>query len=162
MQAGSQGFESPCLQGMGSARVSGVGFGVSPKRSLKVREPGTASPAPETGALPGKNPCGGRRSVGAQNFGTRRRVSLQVQSKKEMPDRASLAIRHLVDVQLSEQRLNCALPSFSLSFEALSRSKVLTACPMDDQLIHPKGLAVDLCLRQSRNSKVESRKLFLL
>ena len=40
-------------------------------------------------------------AVGAQNFGTRRRVSLQVQEKKEMPDRASLAIRHLVDVQLA-------------------------------------------------------------
>jgi len=36
----------------GSARVSRVGFGVSPKRSLKVRKTGTVSPAPETSALP--------------------------------------------------------------------------------------------------------------
>src|SRR5205823_4432624 len=45
-----------------------------------------------------------------------------------------------------KQRLNCALPSFSLSFDALSRCKVFTAYPTDDQLIHPKGLAVDLVL----------------
>jgi len=37
----------------GSARVSRVGFGVSPKRSLKVREIETVSPARETRALPG-------------------------------------------------------------------------------------------------------------
>jgi len=37
----------------GSARVSRVGFGVSPKRSLKVRETETVSPARETRALPG-------------------------------------------------------------------------------------------------------------
>ena len=73
-----------------------------------------------------------------------------------MPDRDSLAIRHLVDVQLQQQRLNCALPSFSLALVSFD-SKVLTACPLDDQLIHPKDLAVDLCLQQSRNSKVESR-----
>jgi hypothetical protein len=37
----------------GSAPVSRAGFGVSPKRSLKVRETGTVSPARETRALPG-------------------------------------------------------------------------------------------------------------
>jgi len=35
-------------------------------------------------------------------------------TEKEMPDRASLAIRHLV-VSAIKQKLNCALPSFSLS-----------------------------------------------
>ncbi|PYM01854.1 MAG: hypothetical protein DMF19_05035 [Verrucomicrobia bacterium] len=40
----------------GSARVSRVGFGVSPKRSSpKVRESGTLSPTRETCALPGIN-----------------------------------------------------------------------------------------------------------
>src|SRR5438552_16413636 len=55
LQAGSQGFESPCLHFLGSARVSRVGFGVSPKQSLdkNVREPETASlHACETRALP--------------------------------------------------------------------------------------------------------------
>jgi hypothetical protein len=36
----------------------------------------------------------------------------------------------------------------SLSFSALSRSKVFTAYPTDDQLIHPKGLAVDLVMKK--------------
>jgi len=54
--------------------------------------------------------------------------------------------RHPAFVDVQQQRLNCALPSFSLSSEALSRSKVFTACPLDDQLIHPRDLAVDLCL----------------
>src|SRR6266496_4880387 len=46
-----------------------------------------------------------------------------------------------VDVQ---QRLNCALPSFSLSSDSLSRFEVFTACPGSDQLIHSAELAVDL------------------
>src|SRR6185437_1127078 len=79
--------------------------------------------------------------------------------KKEMPDRASLAIRHLVDVQLAAAKTELCVTVVSLSFQALSRFKVFTAYPTDDQLIHPKGLAVDLCLRAIRNSKVESRKL---
>jgi REP element-mobilizing transposase RayT len=37
----------------GSTPVSGVGFGVSPKHSSKVRESETLSPTPETGVLPG-------------------------------------------------------------------------------------------------------------
>jgi hypothetical protein len=42
----------------GGAPVSRAGFGVSPKQSFgKVREPGTASPARETRALPGTNSC---------------------------------------------------------------------------------------------------------
>src|SRR6266550_2315688 len=41
----------------------------------------------------------------------------------------------------------------------LSIPKSLRHVPLDDQLIHPKDLAVDLCLRAIRNSKVESRKL---
>ena len=57
---------------------------------------------------------GGRRQSGAQNFGTRRRVSLQVQEQKEMPDRASLAIRHLVDVQLAAAKTElCVTVVFS-------------------------------------------------
>ena len=71
-------------------------------------------------------------------------MSLQVQEQKEMPDRASLAIRHLVDVQLAAAKTELCVTVVSLSFSALSRSKVFTAYPTDDQLIHPKGLAVDL------------------
>jgi len=66
------------------------------------------------------------------------------ETEKEMPDRASLAIRHLVDVQLAAAKTELCVTVVSLSFSALSRSKVFTAYPTDDQLIHPKGLAVDL------------------
>src|SRR5437588_7072430 len=60
-------------------------FGVTPK------------PTRETRAIPG-----------------RRRVSLQVQEQKEMPDRASLAIRHLVDVQLAAAKTElCVTVVFS-------------------------------------------------
>jgi len=57
----------------------------------------TPKPARGTRALPGKIRV---------NHATRGPLA-----KKEMPDRASLAIRHFVDVQ-QQQRLNCALPSF--------------------------------------------------
>src|SRR6267142_6067093 len=55
---------------------------------------------------------------------------------KEMPDRASLAIRHLVDVS-NQTKTELCVTVVSLSFDALSRSKVFTAYPTDDQLIHP-------------------------
>jgi len=51
-------------------------------------------------------------------------------TEKEMPDRASLAIRHLVDVQLAAAKTELCVTVVSLSFEALSRSKVFTACPV--------------------------------
>ena len=46
-----------------------------------------------------------------------------------------------------------------ISFEALVSfdSKVFTACPGSDQLIHSAELAVDLFL-QNRKSKIENRK----
>src|SRR5947207_7545066 len=44
----------------------------------------------------------------------------------------------------------------------LSIPKSLRHVPLDDQLIHPKDLAVDLCLWAIRNSKVESRKFSTL
>jgi hypothetical protein len=81
---------------LGSARVSRVGFGVSPKQaSRKVREPETASPARETRALPRTRRVA--RSDAKKNAGR------------------LLAIRHF-DVQ--QQRLNCALivVSSSLGF----------------------------------------------
>jgi len=53
----------------------------------------------------------------------------------------------LVDVQ---QRLNCALPSKFLWALVSFDSKVFTAYPMDDQLIHPRELAVDLFNRASK------------
>src|SRR6266480_4269736 len=57
-----------------------------------------------------------------------------------------------VDVQ---QRLNCALPSFSLSSDSLSRFEVFTACPGSDRLIHSAELAVDLF---NRSSNLENRR----
>jgi len=69
--------------------------------------------------------------------------------EKKMPDidvESNPAL--VVDVQ---QRLNCALsasfPWALVSFD----SKVFTAYPMDDQLIHPRELAVDLFNRASKN-----------
>ena len=47
----------------------------------------------------------------------------------------------LVDVQ---QRLNCALPSFLFGLWFLSIPKSSRHVRLDDQLIHPKDLAVDL------------------
>ena len=82
---------------LGTTRVSRVGFGVSPKQSslnqtrlcerIAGRLPATARWQP---ALP--NP----------------------KTKKEMPDRASLAIRHLVDVQLAAAKTElCVTVVFS-------------------------------------------------
>jgi len=49
-------------------------------------------------------------------------------TEKEMPDRASLAIRHLVGVS-NQTKAELCVTVVSLSFEALSRSKVFTAYP---------------------------------
>jgi len=68
--------------------------------------------------------------------------------KRKMPDvdvKSNPAF--LVDVQ---QRLNCALPSKFLWALVSFDSKVFTAYPMDDQLIHPRELAVDLFNRASK------------
>ena len=54
----------------------------------------------------------------------------------------------LVDVQ---QRLNCALPSFFSGLWFLSIPKSSRHVRLDDQLIHPKDLAVDLFNRASKN-----------
>ena len=43
-----------------------------------------------------------------------------------------------------KQKLNCALLVSSSSAFTRFLVKVFTACPLDDQLIHPKDLAVDL------------------
>jgi hypothetical protein len=45
----------------------------------------------------------------------------------------------------------------SLSPDFLSEFRVFTACPLDDQLIHPRDLAVDLSLRkfEIQNSKIQ-------
>src|SRR5207237_2888717 len=80
-------------------------------------------------------------------------------TEKEMPDRASLAIRHLVDVQLAAAKTELCVTVVFFELWFLSIPKSLRHVPLDDQLIHPKDLAVDLCLRAIRNSKVESRKL---
>src|SRR5438477_12328311 len=80
-------------------------------------------------------------------------------TEKEMPDRASLAIRHLVDVQLAAAKTELCVTVVFSELWFLSIPKSLRHVPLDDQLIHPKDLAVDLCLRAIRNSKVESRKL---
>ena len=80
-------------------------------------------------------------------------------AEKEMPDRASLAIRHLVDVQLAAAKTELCVTVVFSELWFLSIPKSLRHVPLDDQLIHPKDLAVDLCLRAIRNSKVESRKL---
>ena len=64
---------------------------------------------------------------------------------KKMPDiNVGVVVRHLVDVQ--QQRLNCALPSFSLSSGFFRFQSLKRHVHLDDQLIHPKGLAVDLVL----------------
>ena len=144
------------MSGIPTSRLVLVFLGARPSRALvaasrrnnlrilRVREPETVSPARGTRALLGKIRV---------NHVTRGPLV-----KKEMPDRASLAIRHLVDVS-NQTKTELCVTVVSLSFEALSRSKVFTAYPTDDQVIQPKGLAVDLCLRAIRNSKVESRKL---
>jgi hypothetical protein len=69
--------------------------------------------------------------------------------------RMSIVGRHpaFVDVQ---QRLNCALPRHFFELRFLSIPKSLRHVRLDDQLIHPKDLAVDLCLR-SRSPNLESR-----
>jgi hypothetical protein len=69
---------------LGSARVSRVGFSVLPKRSLK-------SPRTRDGFASTRDACATRKIF--VNHVTRGALV-----KKEMPDRASLAIRHLVDV----------------------------------------------------------------
>ena len=53
----------------------------------------------------------------------------------------------VVDVQ---QRLNCALSASFLWALVSFDSRVFTAYPMDDQLIHPRELAVDLFNRASK------------
>ena len=53
----------------------------------------------------------------------------------------------LVDVQ---QRLNCALPSFSLGSGFFRFQSLKRHVRLDDQLIHPKDLAVDLFNRASK------------
>src|SRR5439155_18637040 len=63
--------------------------------------------------------------------------------QKEMPDRASLAIRHLVGVSNQTKAELCVTVVFSeLWFLSIPNS--LRHVPLDDQLIHPKDLAVDL------------------
>jgi hypothetical protein len=105
----------------GSARVSRVGFGVSPKQSSrKVREPGTASPARETRALPRKDPrIGASRSGGLQPADPTPtavcKPPLLGPPKTKMPDGLGPSgMSHVL-----QQRLNCALPfqsSSSLDF----------------------------------------------
>ena len=100
-----------------------------PPISEKVREPETASPTRDSGsvvptarretrALPGKK-------------------SVQISAPKENAGRQrGVVIRHFVDVQ---QRLNCALPSFSLSLDFF-RCRGLHGMSAD----FSAGLAVDL------------------
>src|SRR5437868_15430202 len=61
-----------------------------------------------------------------------------------MPDRASLAIRHLVDVQLAAAKTELCVTVVFSELWFLSIPKSLRHVPLDDQLIHPKDLAVDL------------------
>src|SRR5205085_8008166 len=65
-------------------------------------------------------------------------------TEKEMPDRASLAIRHLVDVQLAAAKTELCVTVVFSELWFLSIPKSLRHVPLDDQLIHPKDLAVDL------------------
>jgi hypothetical protein len=109
---------------LGSTRVSRVGLGVSPKRSLKVREPETASPARETRALPGKSAWRAPLCRRPKIWDTTARVPPGSKTEKEMPDRASLAIRHLVDVQLAAAKteLCVTVVFFEPRLLSLSRS----------------------------------------
>jgi hypothetical protein len=81
--------------------------------------------------------------VGTLRCGVRGQRSALSLPKKEMPDvdlvKSSSGI--LVDVQ---QRLNCALLVVSLSSGFFRTPKSSRHVPLDDQLIHPKDLAVDL------------------
>jgi hypothetical protein len=63
-----------------------------------------------------------------------------------MPDRASLAIRHLVDVQLAAAKTELCVTVVFSELWFLSIPKSSRHVQLDDQLIHPKDLAVDLCL----------------
>ena len=66
------------------------------------------------------------------------------ETEKKMPDRASLAIRHLVGVSNQTKAELCVTVVFS-ELWFLSIPKSLRHVPLDDQLIHPEDLAVDLC-----------------
>ena len=70
-----------------------------------------------------------------------------------MPDRASLAIRHLVDVQLAAAKTELCVTVVFSELWFLSIPKSLRHVPLDDQLIHPKDLAVDL-IASSNKSEV--------
>src|SRR5882724_11273202 len=82
----------------GSTRVSRVGFGVSPKRSLK-------SPRTRDGFANTRDACATRKI--RVNHATRGPLL-----EKEMPDRASLAIRHLVDVSNQTKTELCVTRRF--------------------------------------------------
>src|SRR5436190_21381979 len=88
-------------------------------------------------------------SSGAFDETSDRILQWQRAVKRKMPD-AILESNpaFLVDVQ---QRLNCALSASFLWALISFDSRVLTAYPMDDQLIHPRELAVDLFNRSQIN-----------
>src|SRR3989442_14658128 len=77
-------------------------------------------------------------------------------TRKEKCRPANAGRHFLVDVQ---QRLNCALPSKFLWALVSFDSKVFTAYPTDDQLIHPRELAVDLFNRSRINSSAMNLSL---
>jgi hypothetical protein len=102
---------SGCL---GSARVSRVGFGVSPKRPLKKSaNPGRLRQHPRRARYPARIRVDPRDPPATPQ--PLKAVGPLV--KKEMPDRASLAIRHLVDVSNQTKTELCVtVVSLSLDF----------------------------------------------
>ena len=77
------------------------------------------------------------------------RTAATTDPKKKMPDvDLGIVIRHRVDAQ---QRLNCALPSFFLGSGFFRFQSLKRHVRLDDQLIHPKDLAVDLFNRSQIN-----------
>ncbi len=88
---------------LGSARVSRVGFGVSPKRSLKSPRTRDGFASTRDGRASRKKSVRveGAALSAPKNLGHDGACPSRFKNKKEMPDHASLAIRHLVDVQLA-------------------------------------------------------------
>ena len=78
-------------------------------------------------------------AVARRQSQAREGVRSSIDQKRKMPSRSRGTA--LVDVQ---QRLNCALPSFFSGLWFLSIPKSSRHIASDDQLIHPRELAVDL------------------
>src|SRR5947208_13882361 len=76
-------------------------------------------------------------------------------TEKEMPDRASLAIRHLVDVQLAAAKTELCVTVVFSELWFLSIPRPPRHPPWTNKWFTPRALPGNLCLRALRNSKVE-------